>query len=279
MTLWIIFAAMTAGACVILLRPFKSSQNGPKATLSPSDVYKDQLAELERDVAEGRVAKTEMEAARTEISRRILDAEKSSKPIEKRQKNTLSYQKIMIALIVFVPVVTMAIYLSVGQPLLKPITMAEYKAAQAKKQPTLGDLIARVEAHLKKTPDDIKGWQVLARVYTSLGQTENAERAKANIKRIRAKTGERAGLPENDRLLMIKNMVASLHAKLKDDGSHIEGWERLIRSYIVLGQKEDALGALTEARKALAGQTDALQRLSEFSHKIGLVEKNTPKEK
>ena len=68
----------------------------------------------------------------------------------------------------------------------------------------------------------------------------------------------------------IAAMVAGLAAKLEahpDDGA---GWQRLIRSYAVLGDKEKARAALTQARKFMAGQPDQLAAFDAEQKALGL---------
>jgi len=60
---------------------------------------------------------------------------------------------------------------------------------------------------------------------------------------------------------MIRGMVARLADRLKQDGSDLAGWERLLRAYMVLGDREKAHAAAADARKALAGDADKLRRL------------------
>ena len=62
---------------------------------------------------------------------------------------------------------------------------------------------------------------------------------------------------------MIRSMVARLADKLKQDGSDVAGWERLLRAYMVLGDHGKAQAAASDARKALAGDPDKLRRLDE----------------
>ena len=62
---------------------------------------------------------------------------------------------------------------------------------------------------------------------------------------------------------MIRSMVARLADKLKADGSDVAGWERLLRAYMVLGERDKAHAAATDARKALASDPDKLRRLDE----------------
>ena len=50
---------------------------------------------------------------------------------------------------------------------------------------------------------------------------------------------------------MVRGMVARLAERLKQDGSDVEGWLRLLRAYMVLGDKEQARAAAGDARRAL----------------------------
>src|SRR5690606_5030859 len=77
-------------------------------------------------------------------------------------------------------------------------------------------------------------------------------------------------LPEETRKRMIEDMVAGLDKRLTEDGRDLEGWQRLIRSYAVLGRRDDALGALTRARAALAEEAQALEALSALARTLGL---------
>src|SRR5258708_30118314 len=77
MTLWFLFAVMTAAAIFAVLWPLG---RGGAARRSGSDleVYRDQIAELARDRAAGLIADAEAEAARVELSRRLLAAAEQS---------------------------------------------------------------------------------------------------------------------------------------------------------------------------------------------------------
>ena len=73
MTLWFVFALMTVAAIFAVLWPL-SRGAASQAGGSEAVVYKDQLAEIDRDVAAGLIGRSEAEAARVEISRRLLAA-------------------------------------------------------------------------------------------------------------------------------------------------------------------------------------------------------------
>src|SRR5258708_34429470 len=73
MTLWFVFALMTAAAIFAVLWPL-SRGNRPQNDGSEAAVYKDQLTEIDRDVAADLIGSSEAQAARVEISRRLLAA-------------------------------------------------------------------------------------------------------------------------------------------------------------------------------------------------------------
>jgi cytochrome c-type biogenesis protein CcmH len=56
-------------------------------------------------------------------------------------------------------------------------------------------------------------------------------------------------------------MVDGLAARLKTNPGDLDGWERLVRAYSVLGRKDEARAALASADVAMKGQPDALAAL------------------
>jgi len=77
-------------------------------------------------------------------------------------------------------------------------------------------------------------------------------------------------LNPQDRADMIRTMVERLAQRLTQDGSDVEGWLRLIRSYVVLGERDKALGAAARARQALAGADDKVRRIDALVKGLGL---------
>jgi len=69
---------------------------------------------------------------------------------------------------------------------------------------------------------------------------------------------------------MERGMVERLAARLQRDGSDVEGWLRLVRSYAVLGERDKARAAAADARRALAADPDKLRRLDELVRGLGL---------
>ena len=77
-------------------------------------------------------------------------------------------------------------------------------------------------------------------------------------------------MSEQDRTQMIRGMVARLADKLKQDGNDVEGWQRLLRAYVVLGDRDKAVAAAADAKRALAGEPDKLRQIDDAIKSLGL---------
>jgi cytochrome c-type biogenesis protein CcmH len=178
MTIWFIFALMTALALAAMLAPLLKSR-APEADRAAFDraIFKDQLAELERDAARGIIGKAEAEAARNEISRRIIAAapEPKLKPIR------APYGAFFAALAV--PAIAVPLYLKAGSPGMGDVPQAE-RLAKAEDAGDMAAMVYKVEKAVAENPDDAKGWEILARVYTNLERFGDAANAYANLVRL-----------------------------------------------------------------------------------------------
>ena len=177
MTLWFVFALMTVAAIFAVLWPL-SRGSAAQPGGSEAAVYRDQLAEIDRDVAAGLIGPSEAEAARVEISRRLLAAAdgKNDRPA---QANLGLRRSSTVLALVGLPVAAVAFYLSVGSPQLGDFPLAGRTRAADANQP-VDNLVAQVEAHLEKNPTDGRGWSVLAPVLVRLGRYDDAVRALRN---------------------------------------------------------------------------------------------------
>jgi cytochrome c-type biogenesis protein CcmH len=69
---------------------------------------------------------------------------------------------------------------------------------------------------------------------------------------------------------MIEGMVARLAGRLAADGKDPAGWAQLMRSYMVLGRKDDAAKALSDARKVLGDDASALEQVNTAAAELGV---------
>jgi cytochrome c-type biogenesis protein CcmH len=158
---------------------------------------------------------------------------------------------------------------------------------------------------LKNEGGNIDSWLMLVRSYQTLGDREKAEAAAAQTRLAFAADPEK--LSRLDQLLraadsatsttpkpeilqrpgtrrpavadaastetqaaIIKGMVDRLAERLKQDGHDVDGWIKLMRSYVVLGRQDQASAAGKSARTALGNDPEALRRLSEGAKELGI---------
>ena len=69
---------------------------------------------------------------------------------------------------------------------------------------------------------------------------------------------------------MIQGMVERLAERLHRDGSDVEGWLRLVRSYMVLGEREKARAAVRRCAPRARRRSGKLRRIDELVKGLGL---------
>jgi cytochrome c-type biogenesis protein CcmH len=78
------------------------------------------------------------------------------------------------------------------------------------------------------------------------------------------------GMSDEQRNVMIRGMVAQLSDRLHANGGDVDGWLRLVRAYVVLGDRDKAKGAADDARHALASRPDDIKRIDDLAKGLGL---------
>jgi len=380
MTLFLILVLMTAAAIFAVLWPLSRR---PAAAADGYDVavYRDQLDEIERDRKTGLIPVNEAEAARLEISRRLLAAaDKTVKALPDADTASLWRRRAaaLIALIAL-PVIAAGLYIQWGSPNLAGAPLAG-RLDQPPEQRSIESMVAQVEAHLERNPDDGRGWEVVAPVYMRMGRFNDAVRARANAVRLLGATADReadlgeamvaagnsivtadaktgferalkidaghlkalyftglaaeqdgkpaeaariwrgmlARAPANapfrqlvqeslarvdpneppkgivvepkapqpgpssedmaaaqqltpeQRTQMVRGMVDRLAERLKTDTADFDGWLRLVRAYVVMGEAEKARETLLSARNAIGEDSEKRTRLDDLAKALGI---------
>ncbi|MBL0371090.1 c-type cytochrome biogenesis protein CcmI [Rhizobium sp. KVB221] len=129
--------------------------------------------------------------------------------------------------------------------------------------------ISGFEALLKDAPSDAP-WREVVSV-----QLENAKRSgvqgdKAPGNPDAADIEAASGMNAEDRNQMIRTMVESLDARLKDDPANFEGWQRLIRSYGVLNEPAKAADALKRGLAVFPADSENGKALIALAKEMGL---------
>ena len=197
MFFWVVAALLTLVACLAVLLPLvrHAGQVDPGESHN-LEVYRDQLDELDRDVARGLIDRNEAGQARAEIGRRILLLGPSSDRTASELNGSGARRAVGTAAVLAVPLIAWGIYIGLGSPELPSQPLAE-RLAQNPAEGTVEELVARAEAHLAANPEDGRGWDVLAPIYLRLGRAGDAVTAYRNAITIKGATPEReSGLGE-----------------------------------------------------------------------------------
>jgi cytochrome c-type biogenesis protein CcmH len=171
--------ALTSLAVGLLLLPLLARQHKPRSREAYNlAVYRDQLAEIERDLARGLLTTEQAEAARTEIGRRILALDDGETLPAVGPKPLMA----AIVAILAMPIAALLIYAGLGSPGLPDQPFAEganggtRTAAADAATMSMQEALAKLRVHLKTHPDDLTGWLLLARSEVGLGRyREGAE--------------------------------------------------------------------------------------------------------
>lgn len=196
MVFWFFAALLTLGASLAVLLPLASRPRGVAAGNSHDiEVYRDQLAELDRDASRGLIRPEDAEQARAEIARRIIKAggDDSKARVPSR---AFAGRHLGAVAVLAVPLISWGLYAVIGSPDLPSQPLRE-RLAQNPGESSVDELIARAEGHLAAHPEDGRGWDVLAPIYSRLGRFDEAATAYRNAIRLQGSTALReAGLGE-----------------------------------------------------------------------------------
>ena len=193
MTIWIVFAVLTALAALCVLVPLmRARRRAVSAALHDVEVYKAQLGEVERDLERGLVTAEAADAARTEIARRLLEANREAERAGTGPSATGigPLRAVQFVAVAGIPALALGAYLATGSPDLPGQPLQARLEAPASGR-SLEELVARVERQLARDPSDGRGWAVLAPVYMRMGRAEDAAAAYASAIRLLGSSPER----------------------------------------------------------------------------------------
>lgn len=186
----------------------------------------------------------------------------------------------------------------------KQSTAGTSPAAGSAELPAVDTMIAKLAARLEKEPDDVKGWKMLGWSYLNTGRPGDAATAyetalklapddpeirksldQARLAQI-AKGGTSpsdpaasppaedvkasGGQSEGEVNSMVRGMVDRLAARLESSPNDEEGWVRLMRSRMTLGEKGAAKAALTKALETFASDAAVKGRLTAAARELGV---------
>lgn len=244
---WIIIALLTAAVAIVLTYPLMRNR-GVSDTHHNGEVavYRDQLAELQRERESGLIGETEADYARAEIGRRLLAA--ASADTGKKAGVTSRHNALASIVTLILPLTGLCLYLYMGSPNMPDMPL---EARLEKPGNDMNLMIAKAERHLAQNPEDGAGWDVLAPIYLKTMRLGDAEMAFRNAIRLRGENPQRlTGLAET-------LIAANQGIVIEDARTALETAEKTspgnprVRFYLALALEQ--AGKMNEARSAFAG--------------------------
>ncbi|HLN11296.1 MAG TPA: c-type cytochrome biogenesis protein CcmI [Xanthobacteraceae bacterium] len=242
---WLVYALMTAAAIFVVLWPL-SRRTVVGASGSDLLVYRDQLDEIARDRAAGLIGEREADAARIEVSRRLLAAADASKVDAADALKPAAWRRRVAAGVALIglPVGAGGLYLLLGSPNLPDQPLAA-RALAPGQDASVQSLITQVEQRLESHPDEPRGWVVIAPIYMRLGRFDDAVNARRNALRLLGESADReADLGEA--MVAAADGVVTAEAKAAFDRAHALDAQH-IKAQFYLGMSAEQDGKPQEA--------------------------------
>ncbi|WP_374241238.1 c-type cytochrome biogenesis protein CcmI [Zoogloea sp.] len=223
---WISTGLLTLLVLALLCWPLLRRRSGDGASRRAINtaIYRDQLADLERDLASGALSQADYAGAREEIERRVLeDVAADTAPTDTAPRRL---PRTALALAVTLPLAAALLYVVLGTPAaLDPAARQGPQASAAE----IEKMVATLAAKLEKDPGNLEGWAMLGRSYLVTGRLAEA-----------AKAFDKAG-PAMEASTELMLQVAELSAELNEGRIEGRGRELLQRVLKAEPQNPQAL--------------------------------------
>jgi cytochrome c-type biogenesis protein CcmH len=181
MVFWLFLALLTIAASLAVLLPLaRRPQAHVPAAAHDLEVYRDQLAEIDRDRQRGLIGESEAEEARAEIGRRMIKLDAAG-TAGSRTSRLLPI--VAAGAVLGVPLLSWGVYAMIGSPDLPAQPLAQ-RLEKDPRDNTLDELVARAESHIRANPEDGRGWNVLAPIYLRMNRPADAVIAYRNAIRL-----------------------------------------------------------------------------------------------
>jgi len=258
MTAFLIGAGLLlVAALALLLPPLLRKDRSKNAAISQDDVnlaiVRDQIAELDADLAARNLDPAQHERARKELEKRLLSDVSNPAPVTATKGGRITVVLISVAL----PLLGIGLYLLLGNPKATTLQNAPEAPMAATKNPhavtpdQIEGMVAKLAARLETTPDDAQGWSMLAQSYAVMGRYQDAAKAYARLVKL---------VPDNAQLLADQADVLAMVQQGSFDGEPAKLVARAlaldpnnVKALALAGSaafdKQDYAGALTHWRR------------------------------
>jgi cytochrome c-type biogenesis protein CcmH len=181
---WVIAGLLMAGALAFVVPPLLGGRRrkaGPGSQEQANvEILRDQLRELDADLAAGTISRDQFDQARREIEQRVLE-DAAAAPTAAPAPGHGRIAAVVVG--IAIPVLAVAIYLVLGSPqALDPKVAAARPAQEQAHEITPEQIAAMVEKlaqRMKANPENVEGWVMLARSYNAMQRFPEAAQAYA----------------------------------------------------------------------------------------------------
>ena len=280
--IYVAFAVLAALVALAVAWPLLRSRAG---TLRRDAlvVYRDQLEELDRDLARGLIDESGYGAARREIERRILAEGAHAQVAAPAQP---ARRRLVPAALLGVIVVAgaAAIYADLGSPDLPALPFAlrqdgNMPQMASEEEAQINEMIARLEQRLADDPGDVEGWLLLANTNAFVGRYAAAAQAMTEVLAIDPENGGWQAAYGEFVALQHDGTVTPAARRAFERALVLSPGEPVALYYLAMAdaQAGDVAGAL-EAWRALYAETPAdaawrdplIARIAEAEEALGL---------
>lgn len=259
-----IAAVMLAMVLVFLLVPLlKASRRTPAADRPAQNlaIYRDQLAELERDLENGVLGREQYEAGCAELKRRMLEdlTEEPASGGASHESRPAGRRGLAVALSLFVPLAAVLLYIRIGAP--EAVQLADYPGDGQIDRADIERAVQSLAMRLEKNPGDVRAWAVLGQFYFSLGRYTDAVGAYERAVQLDA------GDPE-----LLVGLALSLHQA--DGAAAAPRADELAAKALAIAP--DHPGALALAGGGAFARGDYETAIRHWEHLLGLLPPESP---
>lgn len=199
--IWIAILPLIMITLVFLLWPLLRGRAGRTVLDHAIMQYEERRRELARQHAAGLMSAVDYAAAAAEQGRSLLAlkaeyGEQSSQDALNLSATAITIKRRKMAaafMLIALPVLSLALYLRLGQPNLpdRPLAQRQAEAAAVARAKNVEDALTKIEAHLLKNPEDGKGFEVIAPVYMRMERFVDAAHAYGRVVALLGETPNR----------------------------------------------------------------------------------------
>ncbi|HXZ52638.1 MAG TPA: c-type cytochrome biogenesis protein CcmI [Burkholderiales bacterium] len=178
---WLVAALFIAGALALVLPPLlRGTGSAGRAGRDAANIglYREELADLEREQAEGKVDAREYREAKEEIERRLLEdvapaapGRQSQAPAQRASRRTA------LAIGIALPVVVVLGYLRFGD--MRALEPGAQQTGHDVTSEQIATMVDKLAQRMQQNPGDAQGWVMLGRSYAVLGRFAESSQAYA----------------------------------------------------------------------------------------------------